>query len=99
MSASDYLGRARNTARSFRPLREEERKSIQGLRLRLVEAREGEDLDSLTRRSGSPWPVQRTAVLNGVFVDARFREGELVKIVLAEPYLPKPPPEADAASP
>ncbi len=57
--------------------------------LRLVPALDGEDIVALSQRTGNAWGPGRTAVLNGVFVDARFSEGELVKIALALPYEPR----------
>lgn len=97
---SEYVGRAHTTARTFRPLTEEERSSVKVLHLRLVHALQGEDLTSLSQRTSNAWPPNRTAVLNGVFVDVRFSEGQLVKIAQAVPYEPHreavPAPEEDA---
>jgi predicted Zn-dependent protease len=89
--AKRYLPHALNTARSFRPLTEEQRKSIEVTRLSLVEARAGEDLVALGQRTGNSWEPSRTAVLNGIFTNHRFEGGELVKIARVEPYVPKPP--------
>jgi predicted Zn-dependent protease len=86
--AAKHLSRSRNTARSFRPLTEAERRSIQVVRLRVVEAGPGEDLTALGRRTDNAFDPLRTAVLNGVFADATFAEGELVKIARSEPYGP-----------
>jgi predicted Zn-dependent protease len=88
--AKRYLPQFLNTARSFRPLTEEQRKSIEMTRLSLVEARAGEDLVALGRRTGNSWEPSRTAVLNGIFSNHRFEGGELVKIARVEPYLTKP---------
>lgn len=87
-AAAEYVGRTRNVARSFRPLSEADRTSFEILRLRVVEAEAGEDLAALSARTGNSWDEGRTAVLNGLFHDARFEEGQLVKIARAEPYLP-----------
>jgi predicted Zn-dependent protease len=86
---SQYVGRAHTTARTFRPLSEEERRSVSVVHLRLVPALDGEDIAALSQRTGNAWGPGRTAVLNGVFVDARFSEGELVKIARALPYEPR----------
>lgn len=88
--AKRYLPQTLNTARSFRPLTEEQRKSIEITRLSLVEARAGEDLVALGSRTGNAWDPSRTAVLNGIFANHRFEGGELVKIARVEPYSPKP---------
>ena len=73
-------------ARSFAPLAEEAKSAIRRTRLRVVVAEPGEDLKSLGRRTGNAIDPQRTAVLNGVFVDVLFRGGERVKIAKSEPY-------------
>jgi predicted Zn-dependent protease len=89
--AKQYLPHTLNAARSFRPLTAAQRNSIEVTRLSLVEARSGEDLAALGRRTGNAWDPSRTAVLNGVFADHRFEGGELVKIARVEPYSVKPP--------
>jgi len=102
-----YKGRIHTAARTFRRLSEEERGSVDVLNLGAVHALDGEDLSALSRRTGNVWPHGRTAVLNGVFVDVRFEEGELVKIARSAPYEPRKPepttpnaePEPDALAP
>jgi predicted Zn-dependent protease len=89
--AKQYLPHTLNTARSFRPLTMEQRKSIEVTRIALVEARSGEDLVALGRRTDNAWEPARTAVLNGIFPNHRFEGGELVKIARVEPYSAKPP--------
>jgi predicted Zn-dependent protease len=84
-----YLGRAQNTARSFRSLTPEERASITERRLRSVEAREGETLAELSRRSGNGLGTYLTAVANDLDERARLRAGTLVKIAREEPYTPR----------
>jgi predicted Zn-dependent protease len=89
--AKRYLPQFLNTARSFRPLTEEQRRSIEMTRLSLVEARAGEDLVALSSRTDNSWDTSRTAVLNGVFANHRYEGGELVKIARVEPYSAKSP--------
>jgi predicted Zn-dependent protease len=91
ITANKYLGRTLNTARSFRPLTEEERSSVQATRLRLARARPAEDLVALGERAGNAWNPANTAVYNGIFVNHRFEGGELVKIAQVEPYIPHTP--------
>ena len=89
-SWDQYQGRAHTTARTFRSLTEEERSSVDVLHLGLVHALAEEDIATLSQRTGNAWPTGRTAVLNGIFVDARFEEDELVKIARSSLYVPKP---------
>jgi predicted Zn-dependent protease len=85
---SQYVGRSRTVARTFRALTNEERNSIEVLRLRVVRAQEGEDIASLSERTGNAWNSGRTAVLNATFIDARFDQDELVKIARPSRYVP-----------
>jgi predicted Zn-dependent protease len=84
--AQAYVGRARSVARSFAPLSEEARASIRRTKIEIVEARPGEDLVALGRRTDNAFGPQRTAILNGAFVDIRFAGGERIKIVRSEAY-------------
>ena len=86
--ADDFVGRFSNTTRSFRPLTEEERASVQAERLRLAKARPGENLVELGRRYDNAWKPGNTAVYNAIFPNHRFEGGELVKVAQVEPYVP-----------
>lgn len=72
-------------ASSLRPLTAAERKSIYGLRLRIVEARSGETLDALGRRTNNRWSVDETALANALERNARLERGRRVKIAIAAP--------------
>jgi len=85
-AARTYTGRMLSTMRSFRPLTEEERAKITGMRLHLVTARAGESLEELGQRSGSAWNIAMIAAYNGLFTTHRFEGGELVKTTRVEPY-------------
>ena len=86
-------------ARSFRPLPTEARQSIREQRLRIARARSGETLPQLSQRTGNAWNVQETAVMNGLFANARLESGQLVKVALPEHYeresSPGAPPSAN----
>jgi predicted Zn-dependent protease len=99
--AKSYLGRTLATTRSFRPLTEEEKHSIFATHMHVVQARRGEDLPGLGVRTGNAWNTTSTAIHNGVFTDHRYQGGELVKVAISEPYVPKesPPEEVEAATP
>jgi predicted Zn-dependent protease len=89
--AEKYRGRILNTMRSFRPLTEEQRKSIQATRLRIVTAEPGEGVSELMRRTGSAWDFSQVSLANGLISGHRFEGGELVKIARTEPYVPEHP--------
>ena len=78
--------------RSYRALTEEERASVTGTRMQVVQARMGESLTSLSKRTHNAWDPTVTAVYNGMFPDHRFEGGELVKVARVVPYVPKERP-------
>ena len=84
--ARTYTGRMLSTMRSFRPLTDEQRAKITGMRIHLVSARAGEELEELGRRSGNAWNISTIAAYNGLFTTHRFEGGELVKTTRTEPY-------------
>ncbi len=86
-------GRLLSTARSFRPLNDQERRSVVATRLRVVTAQEGESLEALGKRTRNAMPPLPTATLNGLFTDHVFEGGESVKIAVVSPYVPSDPPE------
>ena len=95
---SQYQGRVHTSARTFRALTDEERNSVDVLHLGVVHAHDGENIPALSQRTGNAWLPGRTAVLNGVFVDTRFEEGQIVKIARSSRYQGrKPTPEAVSA--
>jgi predicted Zn-dependent protease len=74
----------RNAALSLRPLTDTERGAVTGKRLRIVTARPGERLESLSARSGNAWSLAYTALVNGLGEEASLREGQPVKIARVE---------------
>lgn len=98
-SWSQYSARALTTARTFRPLEADERDSVEVIHLRVVHALAGEGIAALSQRTGNVWTLAQTAVLNGVFVDRRFEEGQLVKIARASKYEPAQSAGKDTPTP
>jgi predicted Zn-dependent protease len=74
------------SARSFRPLADADRRRIVVARLRAQAAREGETLSALVRRAGGAWNPEQTAIANGVDVDSRLQPGWLVKVPIRQAY-------------
>lgn len=99
MLANDFerfAGVFRSFPRSFRPLTEEERGAVTELRLRVVDALEGETIASLGERTGNQWSVVETAVHNAIRPGEALAEGRKVKIAVRVPYQPhreRPPGE------
>ena len=86
MGYASYSLAISSTAMSVRALTEEERNSIHSVRVRTVEALEGESLQALSERSGNAWDLQTTAVMNDMEKDALPVKGTLVKIASKEAY-------------
>jgi len=76
------------TARSFRPLSEEDWPKIKETRLRVVKARDGETLEELRKRVNSVWSLAETAVANGLSQNGPLSEGQLIKVAILQPYKP-----------
>ncbi len=103
--ADKMIGRFQATARTFRAMTAEEREQVKVVRLAVVAARRGETLEALSIRTQNALPLPQTGVLNDLFLDARLKEGQLVKIGRAERYEPSSPrpieeqPEASGEAP
>lgn len=72
--------------KSFGPLSASDRAKIQLARLRVVAAREGENLEDLVARTGSAWKSKHVSVANGLDPSAPLKAGQPVKIMIKEPY-------------
>jgi len=72
---------------SFRPLKPAERASIRENHLRVIEARQDEELGALITRSKGRWGAPMTAVVNALSADQPLVAGQLVKLAIAEPYV------------
>lgn len=79
------------TAASFRPLTAAERAGIRETRLRLVRARAGETIETLASRANSAWSKEEVAVVNALAAGTPLTEGQLIKVIVAEPYASKKP--------
>ena len=63
--------------------------SITALRLRIVEAHEGETIEQVSERTGNGLPPEFTALINNLDVNQRLESGALVKIGREERYQPQ----------
>jgi predicted Zn-dependent protease len=76
----------RSAGGTFRSLTAEEKKSATETRLRVVKAKAGETLATLSKRTGNAWSLEETSVVNDLNPAATLAAGQLVKIAKAEPY-------------
>jgi len=84
--ADRYREALRATALSLRPLAKKDWESIAALRVRVIEAHDGENLTQLGKRTGNRWTPAYTAVVNDLAVDQKLEAGTLVKIARREQY-------------
>jgi predicted Zn-dependent protease len=86
MGPERYRDKLRETALSFGPLTDEEKSAIKVQRLKVVAARAGEDMASLSRRTDNVWSHEETAIVNGISLVGKLEEGQLVKIVVSRKF-------------
>jgi len=77
------------TALSLRPLSPEERNAIKVNRVRIVQAKPGETLAELSRRTKNVWKLPFTALVNNIPENKKLKSGDLIKIAREEPYHPR----------
>jgi predicted Zn-dependent protease len=83
-AAAKHRGRMLATMRSFRPLPAADAARIGATRLHVVEARSGEDLETLRKRTGSEWSRIRIAIVNGIDANQRLEAGTPIKIAVRD---------------
>jgi predicted Zn-dependent protease len=76
----------RAAVESFRPLEPDERAAIRARELHVVEARAGETLATLSRRTENAWSPEETAVMNDLESGEALRAGLPVKVARERPY-------------
>ena len=76
----------RKTAYSLRPLTAKEKASFRVTHLRIVSAKDGENLINLSKRTSNKWNLKTTALMNGLDVSKTLRQGQLIKITVSEKY-------------
>jgi predicted Zn-dependent protease len=82
-----YYKNLGETVFSLAPLSSSEKKNIKVIRLRVIEAVEGETLAELSARAGNVWSIKYTAMTNRLSENEKLNEGNLVKIAIEEPYI------------
>jgi len=75
-----------SVAHSFRPLLTTERAGIKEKRIRLVKALAGESIEALAARTNSAWKAEQIAVTNNLAVGDQLKEGQVIKVAIAELY-------------
>lgn len=78
----------RQTALSIRRISVEERNSIKIPVVKIVRARAGENINTLSERTGNIWKPDLTAIMNNLQQDVVFEQDELIKIAVSGTYRP-----------
>ena len=87
LAPEKYRNNLRSSALSFRPITEKEKSSIKERRLKVVTARANEVLSQLSKRTGNVWPLEATAVVNGIDADKPLKEEQLIKIAVSKAFM------------
>jgi predicted Zn-dependent protease len=66
----------------------QERSAVKKRQLWIARAEPGENLESLSRRTGNVWGLEETALINGLDARTPLPEGRLVKIAVDLPFRP-----------
>lgn len=74
------------SAGSFRPIDDADRRRVTVVLLRSATARDGESLTALIRRAGGFWSAEQTAIANGIEVNSRLELGWPVKVPVRDTY-------------
>jgi predicted Zn-dependent protease len=82
-----YVPTFEQTAGSFGTLTADERRSVRVRVLHAVPARDGETLGALAARTDNTWTTAETAAANALADGVRLAAGQLVKVVVARPYV------------
>ncbi|MFN8255663.1 MAG: M48 family metalloprotease [Bacteroidales bacterium] len=85
-SVPEHVSEVKETIESFSRLTDSDRNSIKMKILKVVETQQGEDLKTISDRTGNVLPVDLIAAVNGINKDKIFVKGELVKVVITVPY-------------
>ena len=75
-----------NSVLSFRKMNTAELNSIRVNRLRTATAIDGETIEEFNIRTGNRWSVEMTSIANNLSQDKLLVDGQLLKIVMEEPY-------------
>ena len=90
VGAERYRDDLRETALSLRDMTKDERSSIVAYRIRIATAQAGENLETLSARTGNVFSAEFTAAVNGLPSNVELDKAALIKILSEESYLAQP---------
>jgi predicted Zn-dependent protease len=73
---------------SFRKASHQEKQLLKLYELKVVHAQNNETIEKVSQRTGNKLKPDFTAVINNLDVKAQFKDGQVLKIVTANPYVP-----------
>ncbi|HHL52264.1 MAG TPA: hypothetical protein ENJ39_02725, partial [Flammeovirgaceae bacterium] len=86
VSNTQHQSALETTLQSIHRLTKEEKPLVKQYRLRVVQLRQGEDLNGLSVRSGNILPMKLTLLLNGLTLTSQLQAGKPIKVVVEEKY-------------
>jgi predicted Zn-dependent protease len=86
MSLHKDIDLLKKSVDSFRSLTKSERKTIMQKYLTVVKAKDGDTLESLSKRYSNLLKMSLTAIINDKKPEDKLNKGDEVKIVLERPY-------------
>jgi len=87
MSYLKYSDTMLNAVNSIRPLTDEEKQNINGLKLHSAMALENETLEAFSKRTNNSWDTKTIEVKNGLETNSILKEGQVLKIAVEEAYI------------
>ena len=87
---AEYRPTFEQTAATFRQPTAAELAEVRENRLRLVDAKKGETLGGVAKRSSSQWSPAQMSVANAIEASLKLSGGEAIKVSKRERYEPKP---------
>ena len=82
----EYKTQLEESAKSLRVLKKNEKNSFTINLVRVVQARQGETIETLSARTGNRLNEELTGVINSINSDDKLGEGGQIKVVIQSPY-------------
>ena len=82
----EYKTKLEESAKSLRMLKKNEKNSFTINLVRVVQARQGETIETLSARTGNRLNEELTGVINSINSDDKLGEGGQIKVVIQSPY-------------
>ena len=86
IGSSDYKATLEHVSHSFRPLTKQDKTTIKINKVRVVEARQGETITTLSKRVNNLLNLELTSIVNDKSATEKLDKGTLIKVVNEQKY-------------